>query len=212
MKTAPLQFLILFGKTGSGKSEILRHLQQMGEQVLDLEKLAAHNGSAFGGLGKITQPSQDDFEKLITEMLNGFDTKFPVWVEHESSYLGKLQIPDYLLHQMKRGKMIVIEIERQARIRRIIEEYSKFPLDELLAAVSKVKKKLSQKKYRIARRSIRQQDFQSVVSILLSYYDKAYENGLNNSSRERIGKFILSGHNTHKQATQLLNFYKTRYQ
>ena len=182
----------------------------MGEQLLDLEQLAVHNGSAFGGLGKIPQPSQDDFEKLIQEKLNSFDAKFPVWVEYESYYLGKLQIPDYLIQQMKQGKMIVIEIERQVRIRRIIEEYSKFSADELLAAVTKVKKKLSQKKYRVARRSIRQKDFQSVVSILLNYYDKAYENGLSDTEYDVLGKLNLAETAARNQAIQLMDFYKTQ--
>jgi tRNA 2-selenouridine synthase len=39
---------ILGGCTGSGKTEILQVLAAKGEQVIDLEKLANHKGSAFG--------------------------------------------------------------------------------------------------------------------------------------------------------------------
>lgn len=209
MKTAPLHFLILFGKTGCGKSEILRHIQQMGEQVLDLEDLAAHNGSAFGGLGKNQQPAQEDFEQTIREKMSRFNPELPVWVEYESNYLGKLQLTDELVRDMKQGKMIVVDIERQARIQRIIDSYSKHPIDELLAAVSKVKKKLSQKKYRRTRQSIRQQDFQSAVSVLINYYDKIYENGLKNTKYEILGQLFLKGNEPKEQAIQLLNFYNT---
>src|SRR5580765_5852696 len=44
----PLPVILLTGFTGSGKSEILRALKDRGEQILDLEKLANHKGSAFG--------------------------------------------------------------------------------------------------------------------------------------------------------------------
>jgi len=202
-----LQFLILYGKTGCGKSEILRQIKNKGEQVLDLEKLAVHNGSAFGGLGKSAQPTQDDFEKMIREKLIGFNPKLPIWVEYESNYLGKLQIPGSLIQKMNQAKMIVIDLEQQQRIQRITANYSQYSVDELLAAISRVKKKLSQKKYRRTRQSIRQQNFQSAVSILLTYYDKVYENGLRNSKCEILGKLILIGNTVDEYANQVLDFY-----
>ena len=210
MKIPSLHFLILYGKTGCGKSEILRQLQRKGEQLLDLEKLAAHNGSAFGGLGKNPQPTQSDFEEIIREQINSFNPDLPVWVEFESNYLGNLQIPDYLIQEMSRAKMIVIDLERQQRILRIIEGYSKYSTVELLDAISKVKKKLSQKKYRRARQAIRQQDFQSAISVLLTYYDKVYENGLTNSKCELLGKLILTGKGAEQHANQLLDFYHSK--
>ena len=207
LKPNQLQFLILYGKTGCGKSEILRQFQKKGEQVLDLEKLAVHNGSAFGGLGKNAQPAQDVFEEMIREKLIDFDPKLPVWVEYESNYLGKLQIPDYLVQEMSRAKMIVVDLERQQRILRIIARYSQYSVDELLATISKVKKKLSQKKYRRARQSIRQQDFQAAVSVLLNYYDTIYENGLKRSNCEVLGELMLKGNTVDEYANHLLDFY-----
>ena len=207
MKVNQLQFLILFGKTGCGKSEILRHIQKKGGQLLDFEELASHNGSAFGGINKLPQPSQEDFELMIREKLAGFKTELPVWVEFESTYLGKLQIPDFLIQEMNRGKMIIINLERQKRIHRIIDSYSKYSTDELLAAMLKVKKKLSQKKYRRARQSIRQHDFQSAVSVLLVYYDKIYENGLQKSGCEILGTITLTGNDVEQHAYQVMELW-----
>src|SRR5689334_13004843 len=42
----PYQLIVLGGLTGSGKSEVLRELKTLGEQVIDLETLANHKGSA----------------------------------------------------------------------------------------------------------------------------------------------------------------------
>ena len=208
-ENSSLQFLILYGKTGSGKSEILRLLQKKGEQLLDLEKLAGHNGSAFGGLGKTPQPTQSDFEEIIREQINGFNPDLPVWVEYESNYLGRLQIPEYLVQEMQMGRIIAIDLERQQRILRIIKSYSQYSNQELLAAISKVKKNLSQKKYRRARQSIKQQDYQSAVSVLLNYYDEVYENGLNNSTCEILGNLTLAGNNIDNYTKQVLEFYQS---
>ncbi len=55
--------------TGSGKTELLHHLSDSGEQVLDLEGLANHKGSAFGALGQADQPTNEQFENdLATKM------------------------------------------------------------------------------------------------------------------------------------------------
>ena len=55
----PLHLIVLGGKTGSAKTAILQALQQQGEQIIDLEKLANHKGSAFGQLGEDPQPSSE---------------------------------------------------------------------------------------------------------------------------------------------------------
>jgi tRNA 2-selenouridine synthase len=58
----PLTYIILGGLTGSGKTELLHMLGRAGEQILDLEKLACHKGSVFGGLGQPGQPANEQFE------------------------------------------------------------------------------------------------------------------------------------------------------
>src|SRR5690606_1098940 len=52
---------IVGGKTGSGKTLILQELKKLGEQVIDLEKLAHHKGSSFGGINELPQPTQEQF-------------------------------------------------------------------------------------------------------------------------------------------------------
>nr|HPK39887.1 hypothetical protein [Bacteroidales bacterium] len=47
----PHPLKVLGGLTGSGKTERLREMAGAGEQVIDLEGLAGHKGSAFGNLG-----------------------------------------------------------------------------------------------------------------------------------------------------------------
>lgn len=62
-------FKILGGFTGSGKTEVLNELAQLGEKTIDLEMLAHHKGSAFGSLGMPAQPSEEMFENKLAVSL-----------------------------------------------------------------------------------------------------------------------------------------------
>ena len=57
--------IVLGGMTGSSKTHILRYLKQSGHQVIDLEGLANHKGSAFGSLGQQAQPSTEHFANIL---------------------------------------------------------------------------------------------------------------------------------------------------
>src|SRR5690606_38457631 len=91
---------ILGGYTGSGKTEILKNLRYAGKQVIDLEALASHKGSALGGIGQPLQPSQEMFENLLAWSLSKMDTRRAIWVEDESQRIGDRNIPNEFMHQM----------------------------------------------------------------------------------------------------------------
>ncbi|MDB5248621.1 MAG: mnmH [Segetibacter sp.] len=62
-------FKILGGFTGSGKTMVLAEMKKNGVVVIDLENLAHHKGSAFGGINMPVQPTQEMFEnKLAVEL------------------------------------------------------------------------------------------------------------------------------------------------
>ena len=69
----PMQLKVIGGYTGSGKSEILRALGRRGEQIIDLEALASHKGSVFGGLMMPPQPTTEQFQNDLFEELMKFD-------------------------------------------------------------------------------------------------------------------------------------------
>jgi tRNA 2-selenouridine synthase len=208
MNLEELNFIVLFGKTGCGKSSILRHLATNGMQVLHLEDLAGHSGSAFGGLEGKEQPDQEIFEQEIYKCLEGFDKTKPLWVEYESNYLGKLQLPEQLFSRIRQSEMLIIHLERDLRIRRIIEEYAQFGIDRLLEAALKLKKKISSKKYRLLRKSIETEDYETAVSILLTYYDRAYVNGMMNGEFKVMGELQLLSGNAEENAMQIIDFNK----
>jgi tRNA 2-selenouridine synthase len=108
--------LLLGGKTGSGKTLILKKLKEEGQQVIDLEALAHHKGSAFGALGEKEQPSQEQFENEVAAQFFSLDSAVPVWLEDESRLIGKKVIPPALWEQMREAKIIYLNLSFETRL------------------------------------------------------------------------------------------------
>ena len=64
-----LQYRVVCGPTGSGKTRLLHALHAAGAQVLDLEALASHRASVLGLIPGHPQPSQKRFEMLVWDTL-----------------------------------------------------------------------------------------------------------------------------------------------
>jgi tRNA 2-selenouridine synthase len=129
---AQLQFRVVCGPTGSGKSRFLRALQEQGAQVLDLEALAQHRGSLLGSLPEEPQPSQKMFESRIWDALRRFDPQQPVFVEAESKKIGVLTMPEALLEQIRASECLLIEAPVASRVQLLMEDYAHFLSDPAL--------------------------------------------------------------------------------
>lgn len=121
-----LNFRIVCGPTGSGKSRVLQHLALLGGQVLDLEELAAHRGSVLGNIPDCTQPTQKFFESSIWQLLRGFRADRPVYVEAESKKIGNLRVPETLIARMWTSPSLRIEIPLSARVDFLLCDYAHF--------------------------------------------------------------------------------------
>ena len=64
---------IIGGKTGSGKTSLLLSLAKEGISIIDLEGIANHRGSSFGGINLPKQPSSEHFENMLAEKLNSYE-------------------------------------------------------------------------------------------------------------------------------------------
>lgn len=127
LERAPaLNFKVICGTTGSGKSRLLEVLHAQGAQVLDLEQLAAHRGSVLGSLPSQPQPSQKAFESRIWDVLRRFDPARPVFVESESKKVGKLRVPAALMEAMRASDCISLTLSRANRVRLLMEDYEHF--------------------------------------------------------------------------------------
>lgn len=166
--------IILGGYTGSGKTFILKELENHGEQIIDLESLAKHKGSTFGGLGQKPQNTTEQFENDIFDKLKNINTNKPLWLEDESHNIGKNEIPHCLYKQMKNSKLIFIDIPRDERAKQLVKEYSIFDKEDLKNSILHIQKKLGGLNLKNAFKYLDEDNFLEVAKITLNYYDKSY--------------------------------------
>ena len=175
------EMVLIGGKTGTGKTNLLKLLDKNNYQIIDLEGLACHRGSTFGGLGMNEQPSNEQFENKIAEKLKGFKNNNKIFVEAESANIGKCKIPHEFFTQMKTAERIEIKKSESNRLKELINTYSIFDEEDLIEAVLRINKRLGPQRTKIAIESIKKKDWETVCRAVLEYYDKCY-------GYEKIGK------------------------
>lgn len=121
-----LNFRVICGPTGSGKTKLLDALATQGAQVLDLETLAAHRGSVLGALPDQAQPTQKWFDSKLLTQLETFHLERPVFIEAESRKIGAIFLPTTLLEAMRAAPCIALETQRDARIDYLLKDYGWF--------------------------------------------------------------------------------------
>jgi tRNA 2-selenouridine synthase len=174
----PANLIVLGGLTGSGKSSILKQLEIAGEQVLDLETLACHKGSVFGGLGQSPQPSTEQFENNIFPAWHSFDLSKRIWIEDESRAIGSVNIPEDLFQAMMKSPVAVVELPAALRICRLVNEYAGLPPEGLADSVIKISDSLGGAATKQALNALEHGDFETTAALALAHYDKAYSKSL----------------------------------
>jgi tRNA 2-selenouridine synthase len=175
-------FRVLGGRTGSGKSKVLRVLRQMGARVLDLEALAHHKGSSFGAIGEKPQPTVEQFENTLHHALQTFEPGQPVWVENESRSIGRVYIPEGVWKHMKSGVLINIEIPLEARLQNLLADYADCDKLILRDAFERIGKRLGGQSLKEALEALDADDIRTAAAIALRYYDKTYQHCLDNNA------------------------------
>ena len=168
-------FRVIGGETGSGKTEILNCLRKKGEQVLDFEEIANHRGSSFGALGQLPQPTTEQFENIIFDQLQKFDSSKRIWVEDESQSIGRVFIPKSLFQLKVNATCYRLQIPLEIRVNRLVKDYGHFPKEFLLAAVLRIQKRLGGLATQQAIEALENNNLAEIVRITLFYYDKAYD-------------------------------------
>lgn len=166
---------VIEGPTGCGKTEIIQNLKDLGEQVIDLEGLAHHKGSVFGGIAQEVQPTTQQFQNnLFGELLN-LDWTKRIFVEGESQTIGRVYLPDPFWEKMNDSTMIEIDIPRQGRVKRLIDEYGDLPMEEMEQAINSLSKRIGEVRKNEILSEYREGKLASTTSKLLDYYDKSYQ-------------------------------------
>jgi tRNA 2-selenouridine synthase len=178
--------IVLGGLTGSSKTYILRYLKSSGQQIIDLERLANHKGSAFGALGELPQPFTEQFANNLFDEWKRNDSDLPFWVEDESRNIGTVFIPDCFYSNMQDAPTIVLMMEIKLRLPRLIKEYSIYPKEVLKESVLRISKRLGGDNTRAAVDAVEQGDYSGAIEISLRYYDRAYQYGLKRKQSKNL--------------------------
>ena len=178
---ASLNFLVVGGRTGSGKTAVLAHAPTS----IDLEGLANHRGSAFGERST-SQPPPVGFENALAVELLKLSEPAAVAVEDESRQIGRLAIPAALYQAMQAAPMVVIEANLDARVENILTEYvldAPNPHEHLPASFARIRKRLGGARHQeigeLLATALTEGDpglhRQWIRRLLIEYYDPMYD-------------------------------------
>ncbi len=175
-------FKMLGGYSGSGKTAVLKHLEQKKEFIIDLEAIAAHKGSAFGAFGQPEQPSQEMFENILALELKMVSAKAgsdkSIWMEDESQRIGLINLPNAFWDSMRKAPLYFLELSFEQRLDYILADYGKFEKDKLISSIIRIQKRLGPLETKTAVNHLLEDNIKECFRILLWYYDKYYDRSL----------------------------------
>ena len=181
---AAKRWLMLSGRTGVGKTAVVKTLPQ----AVDLEALANHRGSAFGGREQV-QPTPIAFENALAVQHLQHQGRTLV-VEDESRNIGRLSLPEAWFAQMQQAPIVLLEAPLPARIDHIRKEYVEAPLahgvnagalqERLQAALDRIRKRLGGVRHQQVGAALaaafRNGEHERWIGMLLAwYYDPMYD-------------------------------------
>ncbi len=191
----PLSLNVLGGMTGTGKTEILQELEKTGEQIIDLEQIANHRGSAFGAIGQEEQPTTEQFENNLFEIIFTINKSDRIWIEDESRNIGKVFLPELFFEQLRTAPLIILELDKKERAKRLSRDYGSGGDNLLKESIEKISRRLGGEKSKIAVEAIDSKDYYKAALIILDYYDKSYLHNFDKKKNIKINRLILDTDN-----------------
>lgn len=167
---------VINGLTGTGKTLILQSLREQGYPVLDLEALAGHRGSIFGGIG-LASHNQKTFECLLLEELLRLGDAPYVILEAESKRVGKAVIPNFIMEAKEEGVQLFIDLPIEERVKHILEDYKPWEHKEAcLQAFLHIHKRIHTPVAKEIEAHLNEDRYTEAVQLLLEhYYDPRYD-------------------------------------
>jgi tRNA 2-selenouridine synthase len=196
--------VILSGKTGTAKTLTLLEMKKLGEQVVDLEGIANHQGSSFGSMGIEHQPSQELFENLIAHELMKLNFDKRIWFENESIVIGKRVIPPIIFEQMRKAQIIDIQLPMEERIEFLNHDYGVLDKAFLIESVLKISKRLGPNETKLTIQAIEENRMKDFIKQVLVYYDKTYQRGQEKREKATIHHIDLDKINANENAKAII--------
>ena len=201
----PRPVLVLGGMTGSGKTAMLAELARLGAQVIDLEALAGHRGSAFGGVGLGEQPGSEWVENALAERWQSLSPERPVWLEDEDRRIGSLSLCGEFFEHIRTSPLVLVDVPLADRVERLVRMYAgPEHRDALTACVERLRARLGDEAARRCVDDIRAGRYREAVTALLRYYDARYARQIDKHARPLVRRLALDSDNPGLAARLLL--------
>lgn len=204
LMSKPLPFMVLAGCTGSGKTDLLYALAKEGEFIIDLEGIAHHKGSAFGGLMQEKQPTTEHSQNILISSLHSFRNAERIWVEDESMSIGSVYLSELFWNQLHASPLVLIERSKEARVHRLANEYGMASVQLVIERIKRIQRKLGGLSTKEAIEYVELGDVEAAASILLQYYDKAYAKSLAGREKQIVLTISADGISDSEIAQKIL--------
>jgi tRNA 2-selenouridine synthase len=183
---------LLGGRTGTGKTDLLLALAERGVAVVDLEGLAHHRGSSFGGLGLPPQPSSEHYENRLALALSAQEDAPEIWLEAESAQVGRCRIPGGLWRQMRAAPALEVQRPLEQRVAQLVAVYGVQEPAALAEATRRIARRLGPQRTAAALEAIEQRDWAAACRQMLDYYDRCYDHDLSGHASQPVDLGDLS--------------------
>jgi tRNA 2-selenouridine synthase len=201
----PYPLSVIGGMTGSGKTRVLTKLKTAGEQTIDLEDLAQHQGSTYGSLNRLIQPTQEQFENDFAIRLAQTDPSRPIWIEDESQNIGRCLIPKPLWTQIRSATLFDLQVPKEDRVEALLEEYGGLDKKFLIESTERIARRLGPEQAKAAITAIQEDRMADFIRHVLVYYDKTYLKGLVSRDPNNIIPIAATNGDPEQNTTQLLS-------
>lgn len=177
-KNKDIKYIVIHGRTGEGKTKILERLEEKGCSVLNLEKIADHKGSFFGGLCEARKQSQKRFDGEIFNSIINNEKKYFL-AESESKRIGDIYVPECVYASIVNGIHIFVSTTMENRVKIIMEDYASASIESLEECLLKVARYISKERYQRYHTMLIEGKIAELSEILMKeYYDPLYDVGI----------------------------------
>lgn len=195
-KFARHSLIVLTGRTGVGKTDLIRQLRSQ-IPTIDFEGIACHRGSAFGDFAQAKpSPTQQNFENELCLAYEALSHQPKILVEIEN-YIGPCLVPFKLREALTCSPMILLERDFEDRVERLATEYADHWTDEttkvFLERLKLLQKSISKENIEQIGRAAAEGRLKDAVRQLLQLrYDRSYDKSIDRSMPQIIATFDLT--------------------
>lgn len=165
--------IVLAGRTGSGKSAVLRQLALQGFAVIDLEQLAQHSGSAFGHLPFARSGYSMGFLKSLDERLAACQYEPLVFTECKGASVGAAVLPKRFQEKLQNGFIVHFDVPFNVRLEHLTNAYAHVPVDDFVNAAKKLNGKIAAETLNAVLTFLNAHAYKEAIALLMAYYDNS---------------------------------------